>query len=383
MFGNLLGPFGYFCPPLSLLTVPCSIAMNTLTNLYRRTDTLLLRHVVFWVVIFLFHLITTNRAFYGNSTHLVGEISVMTLLQIGVAYTTLYGLIPHFLNKKRPFVFVVLLMMLLILASIGYQAAKYYYFEPAFPQSYETRFEAFGYQSMFERITDISLTASKGIFFFSPTVLLLLFQFYRDQQRLSEINEQKKTAELTALKHQLNPHFLFNTLNNVYALAVKKSDSTPEVIGKLSDILDYILYRCNEDYVPLAKEVELIENYLTLEKIRYGKRVAVSFTPLLEYDVKIAPLLLLTFVENAFKHGVSQEIDQATIDIDLHAQENGIAFCIKNSIPSNAPQNGEAKPAIGLKNVRKQLELLYPNAHRLRLDEATDAYTVALDLKMS
>lgn len=356
--------------------------MNALTNLYRRTDTLLLRHVVFWVVIFLFHIITTNRDFYSNTTHVVGVISVITLLQIGVAYTTLYGLIPHFLNKKRSLVFAILLMLLLVLAAIGYYAANFYHFEPTYPQSYETRFEAFGYQSMFERITDISLTASKGIFFFSPTVLLLLFQFYRDQKRLSEINEQKKTAELTALKHQLNPHFLFNTLNNVYALAVKKSDKTPEVIGKLSDILDYILYRCNDDYVPLAKEVELIENYLTLEKIRYGKRVAITFKPTFEPDAKIAPLLLLTFVENAFKHGVSQEIGQATIDIELQAQGKDIAFRIKNSIPGNAPQDEEAKPAIGLKNVRKQLELLYPNAHRLRLDETKEEYKVALDLEM-
>ncbi|GAB2780115.1 hypothetical protein GCM10027275_24560 [Rhabdobacter roseus] len=332
-------------------------------------------------MIYLFHLITTNQAFYSNATHLVGAMSLITLLQIGVAYTTLYGLIPYFLNKKRFLVFAILLIVLLCFAAAGYHAANYYYFEPTYPQSYATRFEAFGYQSMFERITDIPLTASKTIFLFSPTVLLLLFQFYRDQQRLSEINEQKKTAELTALKHQLNPHCLFNTLNNVYALAVKKSDKTPEVISKLSDILDYVLYRCNEDYVPLGKEVELIENYLTLEKIRYGKRVAITFNPSYGQDVRIAPLLLLTFVENAFKHGVSQEINQARIDIKLHAHKNTIAFSINNTIPADAAQDREAKPAIGLINVRKQLELLYPNAHQLQLDEAMDAYRVTLELK--
>ncbi len=355
--------------------------MNTLTKLYHRTDTPLLRNLVFWVVIFSFHLITTNRAFYENTTHLVEVISLMTLLQIIVAYAVLYGLIPHFLNRKRYFAFGVLLTLLLILAAAGYQAANYYYFEPTYPQSYATRFEAFGYQSMFERITDVSLTASKGVFFFSPTVLLLLFQFYRDQQRLSEINEQKKTAELTALKNQLNPHFLFNTLNNVYALAVKKSDKTPEVISKLSDILDYVLYRCNEDYVPLEKEVELIENYLTLEKIRYGKRVVVTFDPDYEQGTRIAPLLLLTFVENAFKHGVSQEINRATIDISLRTQGQRIIFCIKNTVPTEVPQDEDTKPAIGLKNVRKQLELLYPNAHRLQLDEAKGTFAVTLDLK--
>ncbi|WP_051664173.1 sensor histidine kinase [Dyadobacter crusticola] len=355
--------------------------MNTLASQYRRWDTPLLRNLAFWAVIFLFHLITTNRAFYSNAAHLVGAISWTTLLQVAVAYTTLCALIPYFLNKKRFFAFSILLTLPLFLAATAYHAANYYYFEAVYPQSYATRFDAFGYQSMLERITDISLTASKAIFFFSPTVLLLLFQFYRDQQRLSQINEQKKTAELTALKHQLNPHFLFNTLNNVYALAIKKSDKTPEVISKLSDILDYVLYRCNEDYVPLIKEVELIENYLTLEKIRYGKRVAITFNPSYSHDAKIAPLLLLTFVENAFKHGVSQEINQATIDIMLHAHNNTITFYIKNTIPPDAPRDNDTKPAIGLRNVRKQLELLYPSGHQLRLDEAKDTYSVTLDLK--
>lgn len=354
--------------------------MRFLKETYQRIDTPFLRHLLFWGVIFLFHIITTNRTFYSSVGHLVGVISMMTALQVGVAYLTLYGLIPKFLDKKQPIVFGALLATLLVLAAAGYQLAKYYYFEPTYPESYAWHFEKFGYLSVPERLADISTTASKFVFFFSPTVLLLLFQFYRNQQRLAKINEQKKTAELTALKHQLNPHFLFNTLNNVYALAIKKSDKTPEVISKLSDMLDYMLYRCHEDYVPINKEVGLIENYLTLEKIRYGNRVAITFDVCLEHKVKIAPLLLLTFVENAFKHGVSQEINQAKIDIKLRANETTIAFCIKNSVPRTASNHGEEKPAIGLRNVERQLNLLYPNAHHLRIDRANETYTVALDL---
>ena len=262
-------------------------------------------------------------------------------MQVIVAYVTLYVLIPNLLDKKRLVLFTVLLTGLLVWATAGYHTAKYYYFEPTYPESYTVHFERFGYQTIPERLAELSVTASKAVFFFSPTILLLLFQFYRNQQRLAKINEQKKTAELTALKHQLNPHFLFNTLNNVYALAVKKSDKTPEVISKLSDMLDYMLYRCDEEYVPLAKEVGLIENYLTLEKIRYGDRVNITFDTCLEHEVKIAPLLLLTFIENAFKHGVSQEIHRATIDISLKTNDNRtIAFCIKNSVPVVAPRNG-------------------------------------------
>ncbi|WKN45645.1 sensor histidine kinase [Tunicatimonas pelagia] len=355
--------------------------MHFLKETYQRVDTPFLRHLLFWIVIFVFHIITSSRVIYNNVSHSIGVMAVMTALQVIVAYVTLYILMPKLLDKKRFVLFGGLLALLLVLATTGYYAAKYYYFEPMYPQSYAWQFEKFGYFSVPERLANLSVTASKAIFFFSPTVLLLLFQFYRNQQRLAKINEQKKTAELTALKHQLNPHFLFNTLNNVYALAVKKSDKTPEVISKLSDMLDYMLYRCNEDYVPLAKEVALIENYLTLEKIRYGQRVAITFDNSLHYDLKIAPLLLLTFVENAFKHGVSQEINQATIAIGLSTQAKTISFRIRNSVPAGIPPGKAIKPAIGLRNVRKQLALLYPNAHQLQIEQTTETYCVTLNLQ--
>ena len=355
--------------------------MDYIKKMYLKLDTLAIRHVLFWIVIFLFHTITANREFYASIRHLVEVFFVMTILQVIVAYTTIYLLIPKFLSRKRNLIFGISLTLLLVLAVTGYHCAKYYYLEPTYPQSYALHFEQFGYWSVPERVANISVTISKSVFFFSPTLLLLLFQFYRNQQRLSKINEQKKTAELTALKHQLNPHFLFNTLNNVYALAVKKSDKAPEVISKLSDILDYMLYRCDESFVPLEKEIELIENYLALEKIRYGKRVAITFDTALKHDVKIAPLLLLTFIENAFKHGVSQEIDRATIDIMLKTHEHEITFCIKNSVPDTALAEEYPKQAIGLKNVKKQMELLYPNAHQLQTNKREGAYWVKLDIK--
>nr|WP_273569082.1 histidine kinase [Maribacter sp. Hal144] len=188
-------------------------------------------------------------------------------------------------------------------------------------------------------------------------------------------------AELTALKNQLNPHFLFNTLNNLYALTLDKSDRAPEVIERLSDILDYILYRCKENYVPINKEIELIENYLSLEKIRYGERVAIKFEHQNENDVKVAPLLLLTFVENAFKHGVSQELGQAKIEIFLNIKNSNIIFSIFNSKP-NIPEEIQPKNEehLGLKNVKKQLELLYPNSYDLQITEKEDSYSVMLKL---
>jgi len=232
-----------------------------------------------------------------------------------------------------------------------------------------------------ERLFDFRVFLSKAIMYISPTALLLLMRYYKNQQKYLQLNEQKKTAELSALKNQLNPHFLFNTLNNLYTLALKKSDKTPEVISKLSDILDYMLYRCNDQFVSLRKEIDLIENYLALEKIRYGKRVDIAFTTAVEEEQKIAPLLLLTFIENAFKHGVSQELNQAQIKIDLKTKGESIQFSVENTIPKTAAHNGSSIDAIGLKNVGKQLELIYPAKHQLNINNKDGLYQVKLNLE--
>ncbi|WP_132066021.1 MULTISPECIES: sensor histidine kinase [Aquimarina] len=221
---------------------------------------------------------------------------------------------------------------------------------------------------------------SKSIKFLTPTALLLMFRFYKNQQNYLKLNEQKKIAELTALKNQLNPHFLFNTLNNLYALAIKKSDHAPEVIEKLSDILDYMLYRCNNKFVSIQKEIELIENYIALEKIRYGNRVRISFKNNSTEDSKIAPLLLLTFIENAFKHGVTQELKEAFISITISSDNHHIIFNIENSKSTISAENKNQK-CIGLSNVQKQLDLLYGDDYSLDIEEESDKYCVRLILK--
>lgn len=176
-------------------------------------------------------------------------------------------------------------------------------------------------------------------------------------------------------------HFLFNTLNNLYALALKKSDKTPEVIAKLSEILDYILYQCKDNYVPLEKEIELLENYISLEKVRYGNRVEVIFDKDLHDNLKIAPLILLTFVENAFKHGISQELEKGNIHISISAREDTIVFKLSNSKPLTSISSEEIdKKSIGMKNIIKQLDLLYSNTYDLNISESNSDYNLRLEL---
>lgn len=215
-----------------------------------------------------------------------------------------------------------------------------------------------------------------------PSIILIAIKYYQDQKDIIALKEQKKTTELNLLKHQLNPHFLFNTLNNLYALALKKSDKTPEVIAKLSEILDYILYQCKDKYVPIAKEIDLLENYIALEKVRYGNRVRVIFEKNSNQNVKIAPLILLTFVENAFKHGISQELNKGIIELDLSATTKEIIFKLKNTKPKSHQRKEDVeKHSIGMKNTQKQLNLLYPNnGYSLKINNEELSYYLELKL---
>lgn len=353
-------------------------------SMYKDKDSIfsasILKHILFWICVFLYFMFSSNIInFPEGYTQLFHSTCKILIPQIITAYVVLYLLVPKFLNKKKIGLFIFWLAILLLAAYLLYLCMHIYFYEPKYYKYYSESLKLYAEKPFWQRFADTTVFIGKSIKFLTPASLLLMTRFYKSQQKYLKLNEQKKTAELTALKHQLNPHFLFNTLNNLYALAIKKSDETPKVIEKLSDILDYMLYRTNETFVSLQKEIELIDNYLSLEKVRYGKRVTISFEKQITQDVKIAPLLLLTFIENAFKHGVAQELDEASIDMNITTKDNQIAFSIKNSKPKTAvSSNNETR--IGLDNVKKQLELLYPNQYELSIDDDAEFYTVNLKL---
>lgn len=338
------------------------------------------KHILFWLGVFFYFMFSSNITNYeGGYIQLFHTTSKIIIPQIITAYVCLYVLIPRFLNTKKTVLFIFWLAILLIVMFALYVLIHMYFYEPKYIQFYNEIELKYASASYWERLTTFSLLLSKAIKFLTPATLLLMARFYQNQQKYLKLNEQKKIAELTALKHQLNPHFLFNTLNNLYALAIKKSDQTPEVIEKLSDMLDYMLYRCNDTFVLLHKEIELIENYLSLEKIRYGKRVQISFQKNIDRDVKIAPLILLTYIENAFKHGVSQELKEAIITLKIKLDGNLIVFNIKNSKSETSVENS-TEHQIGLSNVKKQLDLIYADNYELTIDDNKDSYQVTLKL---
>ncbi len=354
--------------------------MNTLRNKYQFFSSTVFKHVLFWVSVFAFFMFTSDiTEFPGGYIQSFHSACKIVLPQVITAYVCLFVLVPEFLETKKITLFIFWFIILLIAMYMLFVFVNMYFYEPKYIQFYNDTAKEYANKSYFERLSYFSVFLNKTIKFLTPTALLLMARFYTNQQFYLKLNEQKKTAELTALRHQLNPHFLFNTLNNLYALALKKSDQTPEVIEKLSDILDYMLYRCNDTFVSLQKEIELLENYISLEKIRYGKRVLVSFEKEIHQDIKIAPLLLLTFIENAFKHGVSQELKEAYITIKISLEGNQIVFIIENSKPEHSAEKA-AKDCIGLNNVKKQLELLYADNFVLDINDERSSYKVTLKL---
>ncbi len=213
----------------------------------------------------------------------------------------------------------------------------------------------------------------------------ILKSHLEERQKAEQLEKEKHKAELNFLKAQIHPHFLFNTLNNLYTLTLQKSDQAPTTVIKLSEMLDYMLYQCNDKQVPIHKEIKLLNNYIDLERLRYGDRLEFSFEQNIDnQEAPISPLILLSIVENAFKHGASGAIKKPRIEIDISVNENLLRARVYNT----KPQKAQADPAgykegIGVSNIKRQLELVYPNAYTLEITEKEGYYSVDLEIQLA
>jgi LytS/YehU family sensor histidine kinase len=215
----------------------------------------------------------------------------------------------------------------------------------------------------------------------ASTSMIIVFKYWlKKQEEWLKAEKEKVTAELQLLKAQIHPHFLFNTLNNIYSFSIESSPKTPELILKLSALLSYMLYDCKTDEVPLEKEIEIMKNYIDLERERYGNKIEISVN--VEGDIKdkyIAPLLILPFLENAFKHGTSEQLDKPWLSLDISVRQAMLRCKIVNSKNEFVPvsENG-----IGINNVHKRLYYLYPGKHELKLTDEGNFFVVSLSLEL-
>jgi two-component system LytT family sensor kinase len=198
--------------------------------------------------------------------------------------------------------------------------------------------------------------------------------------KMKEVEKQKVEAELRALKTQVNPHFFFNTLNSLYSLSLDKSDKAPELILKLSELMRYVIYESKDDLVSLEKQLEFLESYVYLERLRCPDYLRIEFLVHGEnYNLKVAPLLFIAFIENAFKHGSKDRETNPFIEINLDLNRNDkISLSIENSV--DAGYTTKIKGGVGLENVKKQLELLYAGKYLLNIIESPNRYKVELTI---
>jgi LytS/YehU family sensor histidine kinase len=218
-----------------------------------------------------------------------------------------------------------------------------------------------------------------SLFFFG--IARHVYNYVKLMQAAQQLRIEKQAAELSYLRSQTNPHFLFNTLNNIYALARDKSDLAPESILRLSQILRFMLYETGGSYIAIEQELKIINDYLALEKLRYDHTLSLNFNYVIE-DMKqsLPPLLLIPLVENAFKHGVSETRQQPFVDIHLSVKDRQLNFIVKNSTGGSAVQQ-PVKENIGLSNLRRQLELLYKD-YQITVQQEQYIFTAILKINL-
>ncbi len=214
------------------------------------------------------------------------------------------------------------------------------------------------------------------IMLFSVPIIVSL-QWFRQSSQIANLEKEKSATELNLLKQQINPHFFFNTLNNLYALSITKNKQTPEVILQLSELMRYVIYKGKEDQVELREEIKYIEDYIQLQQLRLYKKLDFQFEKSIANEqLAIPPLLFITFVENAFKHGIEPAENACFLHLSLHSDEKGLTFTCENSVEPQATK----KRGIGLNNLQRRMELRFPNQHEIKIKESTDRFKAVLIL---
>ncbi|KFF21436.1 sensor histidine kinase [Chryseobacterium sp. JM1] len=311
----------------------------------------------FWTALFLFGTVRDYGEYDGSmsSTTLIYNFCHW-IFQIAGANFIYYVLIRNFFDRKKYVTFFLYLILSLYLISVMNRIFIVYGAEPFFIDEPQDSFYSI-FTDIRYLLTHYTFSLISAAFIFISVMFMIR---YRDEkENTTQLLKEKAELELKSLKSQLNPHFLFNTLNNIYALSLINSEKTSESISRLSDILDYILYKGPKNEISVSEELAVIDHYIVLESLRYNQeRLKISKEINLNSAATIPPLLYLTLVENAFKHGAGKSKDQTEIKIDISSDESYLIFKIENTCGDDETSDPEG---IGLKNIEKQLSLHYPD----------------------
>ena len=348
-------------------------------KLYRLIRHKLIWHILFWLFYIVFYVLQYGlfqMELLNTFVYCVFSLPVV----MAAVYFNIYFLIPKFLLTKKYTLFFILLFLSAVFFTLILRFDSYYIIIPILLSG--ERLELYYTAGFFRLSYLISHFISIYMVVIGAAFIKLLLQWYNSKQQNQLLARENLETELKFLKSQIHPHFLFNTLNNLYALTLKKSDKAPETVLRLSELLDFMLYDCNASKINLDKELQLVRNYIDLEKLRYNENLSIHFNVTGNTSkTEIAPLLILPLVENCFKHGISEQIDNSWIEISLDVRESLISLSAKNS-KSNESQNDFKgyKEGIGLENVKRRLQLLYPGKHKLEIVSDDYIHSVKLEL---
>jgi sensor histidine kinase YesM len=325
----------------------------------------------------------------GLPLYILKTLTFQSLLMVVVpqaifTYVLINWVLPNYFFKKRN-VFAIAFILISVFTIYYFIAAEFkglhFLAEYIFgltkdPPSFHEYYDVCLYMALRDNLSSLPVIAGFAI------MIKLIKRWWLKQKETEQLFQEKTKAELQLLKAQVHPHFLFNTLNNIYYFTLTGSSKAPEMIDKLSGLLHYILNECNQPLVPLQKEINMLQDYMALEKIRYGEQMNMTIEIQEESSEKlIAPLLLIPFVENSFKHGTSKMLAHPWVNLRMIIEDDILHFSISNSRPQEAEPRLK-KGNIGLKNVKKRLELLYSGTHELNIVSKPESFFVSLKVPL-
>src|SRR5688572_2500560 len=331
------------------------------------------RHIIYWAV----HISIWAAFWVVMEVPIPYErqllyMTIWTPAFILFAYPLVYGAIPHLLLRGR--------LLLFFLAILAWGAVGLY-IDEAYRSYVIIPFqEALALDQAISRGPIASCFLCMTTSAASPMIIKFFKLWTIKQHAWMQAQQEKITAELQLLRAQVHPHFLFNTLNNIYSFSLERSPKTPGLILKLSSLLSYMLYDCKTEEVRLEKEIEIMKNYIDLEKERYGDKIDLSVN--IEGDIQykfITPLLILPFLENAFKHGTSDQLERPWMSVDIAVKDNVLRCKIVNSKNEFVPFREDG---VGINNVKKRLDFLYPGKYDLKLADEGEFFVVSLLLEL-
>lgn len=328
-------------------------------------------HILFWSIIFIYprvKLLTIGFEYKDTISHDIVEL-IFNMLPSYILYFWFFKI-----NQKW-YHFILAALFLAV------YTALYTYLDNCF---FHSKFD-FSLNKM-TIIKIITATISYGVFGLVFFALFSIKQLYKKQQEINEISSKEQKAQLRLLKGQINPHFLFNTLNAIYASALDKKEKTPELILKLSDNFRYVLHEGQKSKVPLEKEVRHLKDYINLQQERLSNKVTINWKESIDnYDQLIPPLLLISFVENAFKYSSMMTGENHNLNIKIRLLKNDFIFNCENPYVENTDKEVDSdwvKSGIGIKNTKKRLELLFPKSHELIIDYSNNKFKVDLHIEL-